>query len=98
MQTGRKHFSGAISLETILRQTNQNMFFRKPSVVVNKAKHIVGALNLEAWTRQNEKLKNSGTSEADFTSVIEGLRLFEVTPINPFYRGHGFRPETLLTR
>ena len=27
MQTGRTHFSGAISLETILRQTNQNMFF-----------------------------------------------------------------------
>ena len=27
MQTGRTHFSGAISLETILRQTNHNMFF-----------------------------------------------------------------------
>ena len=27
MQTGRTHFSGAISLETILRQANQNMFF-----------------------------------------------------------------------
>ena len=64
---------------------------RKPSVVVNKAKHIVGAMKLEAGTLENEKLKNSGTSKADFTSVIEGLRLFEVTPTNPFYRGHGFR-------
>ena len=64
---------------------------RKPSVVVNKAKYIVGAMKLEAWTREKEKLKNSGTSKADFTSVIEGLRLFEVTPRNPFYTGHGFR-------
>ena len=75
----------------------ENRFFfviyssRKPSVVVNKAKHIVGAMKLEAGTLENEKLKNSGTSKADFTSVIEGLRLFEVTPTNPFYRGHGFR-------
>ena len=29
MRTGRTHFSGAISLETILRQTNHNMFFSK---------------------------------------------------------------------
>ena len=64
---------------------------RRPSVVVNKAKHIVGAMKFEAWTRENEKLKNSGTSKADFTSVIEGLRLFEVTPTTPFYTGHGFR-------
>ena len=46
---------------------------------------VLWILKLEAWTREKKKLKNSGTSNTDFTYVIEGLRLFEATPTNPFF-------------
>ena len=43
------------------------------------------------WGLKPEHVTMRGTSKAGFTSVMEGLWLFEVTPTNPFYTGHGFR-------